>query len=221
MRSLLNKLDLHTQEKHFSLRRTAAQDSLFIKHDFRPVERFRSKAKSYHIYEVSTALLNRLQGLPGSHVGRQCDDNDSESDLAGIDLKGERFIANLEHMLRCLQQIALESIIRHYLHIVKAHVLHWQHQKRIGEGWFAEWPNGQPPLNTTWPWNVKPCLLVLWGVCWMFYGNNKRTARNPRETAPATVSEDFRTGPIGQQSPPRQQQSQSKKRLSQGNKMCH
>jgi hypothetical protein len=22
--------------------------------------------------------------------------------------------------------------------------------------------------GATWPWNIKPALLVLWGVCWMF-----------------------------------------------------
>ena len=23
-------------------------------------------------------------------------------------------------------------------------------------------------LSTMWPWNIKPALVVLWGVCWMF-----------------------------------------------------
>jgi hypothetical protein len=40
----------------------------------------------------------------------------------------------------------------------------------FGIGWFFEWPSGRHPLNSTWPWaDVKPSLLVLWGVCWMFY----------------------------------------------------
>lgn len=39
----------------------------------------------------------------------------------------------------------------------------------FGAGWFFEWPRGKRPLNSTWPWaDVKPSLLVLWGVCWMF-----------------------------------------------------
>lgn len=38
-----------------------------------------------------------------------------------------------------------------------------------GLGWFFEWPGGRHPLNTTWPWaDVRPSLVVLWGVCWMF-----------------------------------------------------
>jgi hypothetical protein len=23
-------------------------------------------------------------------------------------------------------------------------------------GWFAEWPDARRPLNTTWPWNIRP-----------------------------------------------------------------
>jgi hypothetical protein len=39
----------------------------------------------------------------------------------------------------------------------------------FGFGWFFEWEGGRHPLNSTWPWsNVKPSVLVLWGVCWMF-----------------------------------------------------
>ncbi|KAH6682612.1 hypothetical protein B0J14DRAFT_129165 [Halenospora varia] len=39
----------------------------------------------------------------------------------------------------------------------------------FGSGWFFEWPGGKHPLSSTWPWaDVKPSLLVLWGVCWMF-----------------------------------------------------
>jgi hypothetical protein len=39
-----------------------------------------------------------------------------------------------------------------------------------GYGWFFEWPDGRPPLSTTWPWaDVRPALVVLWGVCWKFF----------------------------------------------------
>lgn len=42
-------------------------------------------------------------------------------------------------------------------------------QALFGFGWFFEWPGGQHPLNSTWPWaDVKPSIVVLWGVCWMF-----------------------------------------------------
>jgi hypothetical protein len=48
------------------------------------------------------------------------------------------------------------------------HLLTWR-SSCSGLGWFFEWPGGRHPLNTTWPWaDVKPSLVVLWGVCWMF-----------------------------------------------------
>ncbi len=136
----------------------------------------------------------------------------AEDSLSG-ELNCDKLVANLQHILRSLQEIALEAIIRHYLDLFEAHILHWhlywQHSKRIGEGWFAEWPNGPRPLSTTWPWNIKPSLLVLWGVCWMFYGpssdNKRRPTRNPRGAA--DLSEDLRTGPLGSQSQPSEQQS--------------
>lgn len=135
----------------------------------------------------------------------------SGSKETDVDFECGKFLANLEHLLRCLQQIALEAIFRHYGDLVGAlHWLsYWQHRKRIGEGWFTEWPNGHRPLSTTWPWNVKTSLLVLWGVCWMFYGastpythtrDQQRTTRNP-----AQGEEDFSGGfgPRQLGSPPR------------------
>jgi hypothetical protein len=50
-------------------------------------------------------------------------------------------------------------------------------------GWFFEWPSGRHPLNSTWPWSgVKPSLLVLWGICWMFdiMYNNPNSKQRPR-----------------------------------------
>jgi hypothetical protein len=34
---------------------------------------------------------------------------------------------------------------------------------------FAEFPNRCRPKCTTMPWSIWPSLMVLWGVCWMFY----------------------------------------------------
>lgn len=158
---------------------------------------------------MTTALLARLQDYSGSNIQHI---HEGENDaLSYGDLEGGKFIANLEHLLRCLGKIALDAILRYYVTIVEAHILHWHHywhyQKRIDEGWFAEWPNGQRPLSTTWPWNVKPSLLVLWGVCWMFYGPsgyNTRTTRNRRGADP--LSEDVRTGQIAEHHQPQPSQ---------------
>lgn len=37
----------------------------------------------------------------------------------------------------------------------------------------AEFPNRQRPLCTTMPWTIWPSLVVLWGVCWMFYDRDQ------------------------------------------------
>ncbi|ESZ93782.1 hypothetical protein SBOR_5838 [Sclerotinia borealis F-4128] len=37
-------------------------------------------------------------------------------------------------------------------------------ERLLGIGWVFEWPGGQRPLNSTWPWSgVKLSILVLWG----------------------------------------------------------
>ena len=36
---------------------------------------------------------------------------------------------------------------------------------------FFEFPDGIRHICTTMPWTIWPSLLVLWGVCWMFYGS--------------------------------------------------
>ena len=205
---LLNDLD-HHQYDDLSLRSVAADDSLFLRH------KFHLKGKSlqwvYDVLDLTTALLARLQG--GS-VG------DGHNAASWGDFKCAKFVANLEHLLRCLKQIALDAIAGHVFDIVEAHILHWhsywQNVKRLGEGWFAEWPNGHRPLNTTWPWNVKPCLLVLWGVCWMFYGRSSTPTSNPQETRNrrgaaqvVELSGDFRTRHFGSLSQPTPQAPQA------------
>ncbi len=35
----------------------------------------------------------------------------------------------------------------------------------------SEFPNRLRPPCTTMPWTIWPALVVLWGVCWMFYDN--------------------------------------------------
>jgi hypothetical protein len=43
--------------------------------------------------------------------------------------------------------------------------------KGIGFEGFGVYPNRQRPRCTTMPWNLWPSLVVLWGVCWMFYNS--------------------------------------------------
>jgi hypothetical protein len=44
----------------------------------------------------------------------------------------------------------------------------------------SEFPNRLCPPWTTMPWNVRPALVVLWGVCWMFY--SRPTTPRPDES---------------------------------------
>lgn len=204
--SLLGDLDIHVSCRNLPLRTIAAQDSLFLKHDFHTAWSSKSLDKNYDVLDSTNELLGRLQDFSESD-GLTCMDDDARRGDFGC----ANFIANLTHLLCCLRQIVLNAIIQHYLDLVEAHILHWhkswQYRKRIGEGWFAEWPNGQRPLNTTWPWNVKTSLLVLWGVCWMFYGppghppharDNVDGTRNRRRTEQgATFGGDLRTRQLG------------------------
>lgn len=189
----------------------AAQDRLLLQHEIQLVGITKSINKFENIFRLLSLHLGRLQDRSSAHAVRKSSGlaEDSWSDESICD----HFAANPQDIIWSLQENALDAIIRHYLNIMNVYVLHWhlrwEHSKRIGEGWFAEWPNSHRPLSTTWPWNIKPSLLVLWGVCWMFYGptgsNKKRTTRNQRGAAP--LSEDLRTGPIGSQSQPSRQES--------------
>ena len=175
----------------------AGKDHLLLEHDSYIASLRRSLGNLYGVIGLTTELLNRLHNLPGSNI--QPTHHDAMNDVVGDDFKCEKFMANLEYLLRYLRQVALDAITCYYLNIVEAHVLHWdhhgQHQKRIDEGWFAEWPNGQRPLSTTWPWNVKISLLVLWGVCWMFYGSSGYSTRTTRNrTGNGPYNEDIRRG---------------------------
>ena len=79
-------------------------------------------------------------------------------------------IANLHHLLLCLLSQLLCQLVHFCIELVRDHIAECQKlRSRWREEWFFEFPDGRPPLSTTWPWSIKPSLAVLWGVCWMFY----------------------------------------------------
>jgi hypothetical protein len=79
------------------------------------------------------------------------------------------YLANLTHLLLCLQSQLLCQLIHCCVELVRAHILECQRtHQRSCEDWFFEYPDARHPLSTTWPWAIKPSLAVLWGVCWMF-----------------------------------------------------
>ncbi len=204
----MNRLEPYVNHEEVSICVIAAQDRLFLQYDLHLVGITESTNELDYLLS-SIHVLGRQQDWSGTHTVRR------SSGLAEDPLGGEsscdKLAANFQYILGNLQQITLDAILRHYLQTAEAYILRWQFRwqcsKRIGEGWFAEWPNSHRPLSTTWPWNIKPSLLVLWGVCWMFHGPSgntykKRPTRNPRGAAP--LSEDLRTGPLSSQSQPSQ-----------------
>jgi len=146
----------------------AMHDHLFLQHNVQRLVNNSTIGEVSHILDLTTILLDRL------YHAKKAQDAKREP-CAGFDgIKLEKFIANLEHLLKCLQQAALEALIRYSLELLEGdnHQRHdyWHHWKLPDDDW-SEWPSGRRPLSTTWPWNIKPSLLVLWGVCWMFYVN--------------------------------------------------
>lgn len=145
-----------------------------------------------HLLDVSTLLIARLENLrrrgqqwtPAESHGRGGGDVKSKLDSAGgccysDCLQDGVFVANLLHLLRRLQHLLFQTVVHRalrQLEEIAAH-LHEGLLRELGRGrLYKEWPAGYRPLNTTWPWDIRPCLLVLWGVCWMFYASSRTDA---------------------------------------------
>jgi len=53
----------------------------------------------------------------------------------------------------------------------------WQVHEMFHFGSKAKWfPNRRRPPCSTMPWMIRASLVVLWGVCWMFYGLSPRSS---------------------------------------------
>lgn len=143
-------------------------DNLFLQHNVQSLIKNYTVGEVSHILDLTTILLDRL------YHAKKAQDVKREPGGGFDAIKLEKFVANLEHLLKCLQQAALEALIRYSLELLGGDIEqrhdYWHHWKLPDDDW-SEWPSGRRPLSTTWPWNIKPSLLVLWGVCWMFYIN--------------------------------------------------
>ncbi|KAL9045883.1 MAG: hypothetical protein Q9214_001150 [Letrouitia sp. 1 TL-2023] len=147
------------------------------------ITRTKDMTELSYIFDFANLLLQRLCSLPGRS-------STWSTQLGGAYrthncLEVEKATARLEHILRYLRQAALEALIYYGLRLFGADALHeqdyWDQQRHLDYGWFSEWPNSRRPLSTTWPWNIIPSLVVLWGVCWMFYDNTTKSLRKLRE----------------------------------------
>jgi hypothetical protein len=170
---LLDTLDEHTHHRSAELIKIAADDSLFLNHKSEHLTETLAHTinltHAAYLFDLTSLLIERLDTLQ-ERCGQQT--SHSLSDAARKGLQDEKYIANLVHLLRRLQYILFEILVHRSLWQINEIVLYWQEyrrqQNKLDDGWFAEWPNGERPLNTSFPWNIRPSLIVLWGVCWMF-----------------------------------------------------
>ncbi|KAL8717477.1 MAG: hypothetical protein Q9225_005284 [Loekoesia sp. 1 TL-2023] len=181
--NLLAHLDHHVSEGEPKTSIVATHDQLFLGYNARRVTRFKGIDELRHIYDLTTLLLAQVARF-SCRAASQGWPSELWALLSGA-VDYQKSIANLDHILRCLQQAALEALVYHGLKSLVEDTQewhqHWLQERQLNHGWFFEWPNGRRPLNTTWPWNVRPSLVVLWGVCWMFYDNSTRSAQQLRQ----------------------------------------
>ena len=159
----------------------ASQDRLFLEHHNYHLPIVNDIRNLRYFVNITAVTLDGLQSASTEHNAKNTSLHFSS--LPSVDFLCPKILANLIHLILSLQKAALDAIVQHFLDLMQDSVHRWYqswlHRKGVSRDWFAEWPNGRRPLNTTWPWNIKPALLVLWGVCWMFYDNDGRAAQNP------------------------------------------
>ncbi|KAI4110292.1 MAG: hypothetical protein LQ339_001459 [Xanthoria mediterranea] len=180
---LLERLDEQLTDVEPRTSSVATCDHLFLAYNARAVTRFKGIEELRQIYDLTTLLLARLPSSSGDKTRRPL--LAKQSAPASPRQDQEKFIANLEHILRCLRQAALEALIHHGMRKLQEDVRHWYQywlrDRALDHGWFSEWPGSRRPLSTTWPWNIRPSLVVLWGVCWMFYDNSTKSVEELRQ----------------------------------------
>jgi hypothetical protein len=129
-----------------------------------------------YLFDLTSLLIERLDTLQAHQQSSH-----SLSNAAYKGLQDEKFVANLVHLLRRLQYILFEILVHRSLWQIAEIAQYWQEyrrqQNKLDDGWFAEWPNGERPLSTAFPWNIRPSLVVLWGVCWMFFPQNTQHSK--------------------------------------------
>jgi hypothetical protein len=151
-----------------SLSTLAAHDQLFLSRKADLFVKRLSISELQHLIIDVRDLLDTLHHQPARpHLSALTSPSDGPAEFA-IE---PAYLANLTHLLLCLQSQLLCQLIHHLVQLVRTHIIECQRtHQRSCEDWFFEYPDARHPLSTTWPWAIKPSLAVLWGVCWMFAG---------------------------------------------------
>ena len=167
---LLRDLDYHTTPTSFPLTQVAADDNLLFCHARETlVETLTERISLQHVaylFDLSTFLIQKLEAI-WSDNGCAAQKWASYTDDCQR-LKDEIYIANLLHLLRRLQYFLFQILVHRSIKRLDDVHDDWQKHdsrqegKALDDDWFSEWPSGQRPLSTTWPWNIRPSLVVLW-----------------------------------------------------------
>lgn len=176
-KSLLHELDRHADRKTSPLASVAADDKLFLSRSTNTlvdtVSPTTNPQHAAYLFDLSSLLIDRLDVFRSQ---QPTESYHSSCDLSDLQLLLDAaFIANLIHLLLRLQRRLFQVLVNQSIQQIEEITRHWreywQQQRKLGNNWFNEWPDGRRPLSTTWPWNIRPSLVILWGVCWMFYNN--------------------------------------------------
>ncbi|KAK2764344.1 hypothetical protein FQN54_009037 [Arachnomyces sp. PD_36] len=175
--SLLHELDGHANRKTLPLAQVAADEKLFLSQSTTTLVDTVSPATNpqhaAYLFDLSSLLIDRLDVFRSQQPTGSYHSSCGQSGLQL--LLDATFIANLLHLLLRLQRRLFQVLVNQSIQQIEEITRHWreywQQQRKLGGNWFNEWPDGRRPLSTTWPWNIRPSLVILWGVCWMFYNN--------------------------------------------------
>ncbi|KAL8841501.1 MAG: hypothetical protein Q9170_000884 [Blastenia crenularia] len=176
---LHRELDSHVPRMETKTSTVAAQDRLFLSFGPRRMTPLKDTNQPRQTYNLMTLILTTItSALTTIAMQGRCLIASKKPDR-------KRSIPIVNDFLKCLRKVVLEGLIYHDEELLDKFVRKWHHhclqERQPDRDWFSEWPSGRRPLNTTWPWNIRPSLVVLWGVCWMFYDNSTRADQALRQ----------------------------------------
>lgn len=118
------------------------------------------------IFDVCSSLIPKLDGF----IGREGLEPIQWMDGGEVPQQSwdEKFLANLLHLLRRLQTslflILIYNTKDEFGGLLRALRTHCEIQQLTSNSCVKEWPGGRQLLTTTWPWNIRSSLVVLWVI---------------------------------------------------------
>ena len=120
-----------------------------VHHFFRALRRFKARNASDYSFGICEKILQRDAIAAGTST------------------------ANLESTLQSLVELFLQTLVYRSYWDLQGKLERWQelwHRKQSPQSnWFLQFVNNYRSGSTTWPWTIRPALMILWGVCWCFF----------------------------------------------------